>query len=212
MRVSAIPLGIVDITFGREVAPAEAAERAQALGFDHVDLCQRWSGPLALPVADRIARVPRAGFSCPAPVDGPGMWDRTIRMFRRQPGVRLEPWEGSVCNTVDKVRKMLELVPGLRLLLDTGHVAAWGEDPIELLPWTDHIQLRQARPGEPQTLEGDVDFARFFHAARALDYAGVASVEYFDEPTWGTGYGLDDPVAWSIALADEVRPLLTARA
>ena len=102
---------------------------------------------------------------------------------------------------------MLDEVPGLRLLLDTGHVANWGEDPVELLPYAGHVQLRQARKGVAQALEGDVDFRAVLDGLRALDYHGLISVEYFDLPDMG--WPLDDPVSWACALADHVRPLLT---
>ena len=40
--------------------------------------------------------------------------------------------------------------PGVRLLVDTGHVADWGGDPCELLELADHVQLRQGKPGHTQ--------------------------------------------------------------
>ena len=101
---------------------------------------------------------------------------------------------------------MLEAVPGLRLLVDTGHVANWGEDPVELLPWADHVQLRQARRGVAQALEGDVDFRRVFDRLEQVGYNGRLSVEYFDLPDMG--WPLDDPPAFAVALFEEVRALL----
>jgi sugar phosphate isomerase/epimerase len=122
----------------------------------------------------------------------------------------MEPWPGSIVGSVAAVKAMLEEVPGLRLVVDTGHVANWGEDPVELLPWAGHVQLRQAAKGVAQALEGDVDFPRLFRALDRLDYSGRLSVEYFDLPE--LGWRLEDPVAYAVALAAELRPLLGAPA
>ena len=103
---------------------------------------------------------------------------------------------------------MLDAVPGLRLLVDTGHVAGWGEDPAELLPWADHVQLRQACKGQIQRHPddgGDVDFAAILRRLDELDYRGLMSVEYFNLPDYG--WPLDDPVGHAVALAAHVRSL-----
>jgi sugar phosphate isomerase/epimerase len=138
------------------------------------------------------------------------MWDRAVRAYRRTPGVKMEPWGGSICNTAEKVKAMLDEVPGLRLLVDTGHVRGWGGDPVELLPWADHVQLRQARPGKIQCWvdEGDVDFAAVVAELDRLDYRGLLSVEYFNLPEQGPDFVVEDPVAYAVALAEHVRPLL----
>ena len=104
---------------------------------------------------------------------------------------------------------MLDDVPGLQLLVDTGHVAGWGEDPAELLPWAGHVQLRQASLGQIQRHPdegGDVDFGAFVGRLDALDYRGLMSVEYFDLPAYG--WPLDDPVGHAVALAAHVRSFL----
>jgi sugar phosphate isomerase/epimerase len=199
-------LGIVAITFGRELAPIEIAARAKALGFEHIDIASDCEDDLALPIADRISLTPRAGFSVPAPPEADGMWDRAVRAYRRCPGMRLEPWGGSICNTVEKVVAMIAEVPGLRLVVDTGHVVGWGEDPVQLLPWADHVQLRQARPGMVQASEGDVDFEEIVDNLDRLAYKGCLSVEYFDLPEWG--WPLEDPIGYATALAAQVRPIL----
>lgn len=203
------PLGVVEIVFAPDPAPV-AAERAAVLGFDHIDVLADVDGPLVLPVGDRIAfPSPRPGCSTPAPPDGPGMWERAVAAFRRCPGARLEPWGGSVCGSVERVRAFLDEVPGLRLLVDTGHVAGWGEDPCDLLEWADHVQLRQARRGAVQVHVddgGDVDFRAVLHRLDALGYQGLLSVEYFDLPD--RGWQLDDPVGHACALARRVRELM----
>jgi sugar phosphate isomerase/epimerase len=199
-------LGIVEIAF-RTDDHAEAAAEAARLGFDHIDIVGQEEAPLALPVVDRYTvDRPRAGWSTGAPAEGPGRWERAVERFRRAPGARIEPWGGSIINTVDKVRTFLAETPETRLLLDTGHVAAWGEDPAGLIPYAGHIQLRQARRGVNQALEGDLDWADFFRQLGRFDYQGALSIEYFDLPE--LGLPLDDPVGYAVALAAEVRPLL----
>jgi sugar phosphate isomerase/epimerase len=116
---------------------------------------------------------------------------------------------GSICNSIDRVQAMLDAVPGLKLLVDTGHVAGWGEDPAELLPWAAHVQLRQAVSGQIQRHVddgGDVDFAAIIRRLDELQYGGLMSVEYFDLPNYG--WPLDDPVGHAVALAAQVRSLL----
>lgn len=203
------PLGVVHISFpGFDVSAA--AERALAHGFDHVDVPADWGGELVLPVGDRILfpGPARPGATTPAPVDTAGAWARAVEEFRAAPGSRIEPWPGSILSSVEAVRAFLDEVPGLRLTLDTGHVANWGEDPVELLAHADHVQLRQAATGVPQALEGDVDFAHLFAELERLDYRGFLSVEYFDLPSMG--WPLDDPEAHAVALAGRLRPLLSA--
>ena len=200
-------LGIVEIAF-RTGDHAVAAAEAARLGFDHIDIVGQEEGPLEVPVVDRYTvERPRAGWSTGAPPEAPGRWDRAVQRFRQAPGARIEPWGGSIINTVEKVRAFLAEAPETRLLLDTGHVAAWGEDPAELIPYAGHIQLRQARLGVNQALEGDVDWAVFFGQLRRHDYRGALSIEYFDLPEMGLP--LEDPVGYAVALAAEVRPLLS---
>jgi hypothetical protein len=205
------PLGVVDVVFGMGTPAPDAARRAKDLGFAHIDVSAEIDDDLAVPIGDRMAfPSPRPDRSCPAPPDGDGVWDKAVAAYRRAPGMRLEPWGGSIVNTVEKVRAMLDAVPGLRLLVDTGHVAGWGEDPAELLEFADHVQLRQARPGvvqaAPDDPRGDVDFAALFHRLAALDYRGLLSVEYFDLPDYG--WPLADPVSYAVGLRERVAPML----
>ena len=201
MSLTARPIGIVSVAF-RPMPYPEAAVIARDLGFDHIDVNAEWEGELALPIGDRVSvPKPRPGCSHPAPPEGPGMWDRAVAVYRRTPGVLMEPWGGSVCNTIEKIEAMMQEVPGMRLLVDTGHVAGWGEDPVALLPYADHVQLRQARVGEIEVHiddNGDVEFARVFQRLDELDYEGLCSVEYFDLPD--RGWALEDPVGWSTDL------------
>lgn len=101
-------------------------------------------------------------------------------------------------------------MPGLRCLIDTGHVADWGGDPLEVLLHADHVQLRQGRPGATQVHvddpTGSVDFAAVLDRLDALGYRGRLSVEYFDLPD--AGWPLAAPRSWAGALARHVRALM----
>ena len=99
----------------------------------------------------------------------------------------------------------------MRLLVDTGHVADWGGDPIELFEYADHVQLRQGKPGHTQVHVDDpsgvVDFDAVLAKLDALDYRGKISIEYFNLPD--IGWPLDDPEALgarSRRLATRSRP------
>jgi sugar phosphate isomerase/epimerase len=202
-------LGIMEVTL-RPLAPRDAALRAAELGFDHLDISSELDdrdGPLAVPIGDRFTTPsPRPGYSTGAPPEGPGNWERAVRAFRAAPGAKIEAWLGSIIDSVEKIKAFLAEVPDVRLLLDTGHVANWGDDPCDLAPYAGHVQLRQARRGVPQTFEGDVDFARFLDRLRACGYEGLLTVEYFDLPD--LGLALADPLEHAIALAEQIRPLL----
>jgi len=208
------PLGIMDLPF-RPASPVDSARQAAALGFEHIDvLVDVDPASLALPVGCPTAfPKPRPGWcSSPAPADTPDAWDRTVRWFRAAPGALLEPWAGATVHSIETVRAMQDAVPGLRLLVDTGHVADWGGDPLELLEHADHVQLRQGRPGVTQVHVDDptgvVDFAAVLRRLDQLGYQGRLSIEYFDLPEYG--WPLDDPLAWSVALAQHVRALQAA--
>ena len=199
------PLGVVTIVYGNRPAD-ECARLAREDGFEHIDVIWESPGGLVLPVGNRIASGrPRPGCTAGAMPDGPGAWEKTVALFRKAPNALLEPWPGSCVASIKAVREIVAEVPGLRIALDTGHVACWGEDPAELADLAGHVQLRQARQGEPQLLEGDVDFAAFFRRLELVGYRGLLSVEYFDLPD--RGWPLDDPRAHACQLAAQLRSL-----
>jgi sugar phosphate isomerase/epimerase len=206
-------LGVVDVVFWKEGDPVRRAERAKEIGFEHIDVnVEIDPESLVLPVGCPTAYPkPQPGWcTTPAPRNEPGMWERTVRWFRRSPGALLEPWAGSVVNSLETARAMMYEVPGLRLLVDTGHVSDWGGDALEMLEYADHIQLRQGKPGSTQVHVDDpsgvVDFAAVLRRLDDLAYEGCLSVEYFDLPEHG--WGLDDPVAWATDLRAHLVPLL----
>jgi sugar phosphate isomerase/epimerase len=207
-------LGVADVTYAAlDTSVAVRSQLARDDGFAHVDVqVGVEAASLALPVGVPIAFPKPVPGRCstPAPARGDGMWERALRWFRDAPGALLEPWAGAVVCSVETWLAFRAEVPGVRLCVDTGHVADWGGDPLELLEWADHVQLRQGAPGRTQLHvddpDGVVDVAAVLERLDALGYRGLLSVEYFDLPR--QGWGLDDPRAWAVDLAARVRPLL----
>ena len=206
------PLGAVDVVFWPDRG-GPASERARALGFEHIDVSVEFDpATLALPIGcPTVFPKPRPGWgTTPAPTAGDGMWEWTVRKFRDAPGCLLEPWAGATVNSLESIKAIRDEVPGLRFLIDTGHVADWGGDPLEVLEYADHIQLRQGMPGQTQVhvddASGVVDFAQVIARLDELGYQGKLSIEYFNLPEHG--WPLDDPVGWATDLAAHLRPLL----
>jgi sugar phosphate isomerase/epimerase len=208
--VARYPIGVVSVVCGFGDAVV-ASQMARDDGYAHIDVSTTVDpAMLALPVGCPTAfPKPEAGWcATPAPAAGDGVWERAVRWWRAAPGALLEPWAGACVNSLASVRAFRDEVPGVRLLVDTGHVADWGEDPCALLEFADHVQLRQGRPGSTQLHVDDpggvVDFDAVFERLDALDYRGVVSVEYFDLPEHG--WALDDPRAWARDLLAALRP------
>jgi len=206
------PLGVVDIVYAARGDVAARAAAAYVDGYEHIDpLLGSDATSLALPIGCPTAfPKPLPGWcATPAPTAGDGMWERAVRWWTAAPGALLEPWAGAVVNSADAVRAFREEVPGLRLLVDTGHVADWGGDPCELLELADHVQVRQANQGHTQLHvddpAGTVDFGAVFARLDQLDYRGRLSVEYFDLPE--RGWALPDPEAWAADLAARLRTM-----
>jgi sugar phosphate isomerase/epimerase len=201
-------LGVADLAYADEPDVARRAELARDDGFTHIDvLLDDAARDLALPVGCPIAfpRPVATWCSTPAPPAGDGAWDRTVRWWRDAPGALCEPWAGASVASIDDIRALADAVPGIRFLVDTGHVTAWGGDVLELLPYAAHVQLRDARPGEAQVApgEGEVDFVAVLRRLDELAYDGALSVEYFDLPDLGW------PCASPRRFAQELRVHLT---
>jgi sugar phosphate isomerase/epimerase len=201
---------VVDIAYAAEPDVGGRAAWARADGFDHIDvLLGTDPATLALPIGCPTAfpKPVETWCAAPAPPDCEGAWERTVRWWRAAPQALCEPWAGSSVHSIEQVRALRSEVPGLRFLVDTGHVTDWGGDVLELLPYAAHVQLRDACPGTTQVApgDGDVDFAAIMRRLDELDYGGVLSVEYFDLPEHG--WGCDDPVGYATALREIVTTL-----
>ena len=204
------PLGVVEVVYGLDGDAASRSRLAADDGYAHIDVMVDVDpATLARPVGCPTAfPKPVPGWcATPAPVDTDGMWERCVRWFRDAPGALLEPWAGAVVHSRETAEAMMAEVPGLRLLVDTGHVADWGGDPLELLPYADHVQLHQGAPGRTQLHvddpDGVVDFTAVLESLDARGYDGRLSVEYFDLPE--QGWALDDPRSWARDLAESLR-------
>ena len=210
------PVGVVDVVYWHETDFARRSELAAADGFDHIDvgtsIADDPSIGLALPVGCPTAFPKPAARWCatPAPARGDdpdAAWERTVRWWRAAPGALLEPWKGASVHSIETYHALCAEVPGVRLLVDTGHVADWGGDVMELLPFADHVQLRQGAPGRTQLhiddSAGVIDFGAVLARLDALDYRGLVSIEYFDLPEFG--WPLEDPRAWAVDLQRAIR-------
>ena len=203
---------MVSVAFGLGCPYEEAARRAAGLGFDHIDVgLDRFDGThdgaLALPIGDRIGAVPRTGCTVQPPRRC--SWDEGVAFLSQVPGIRVEPGPSSLLDSAEAVRAMCAEVPGLRITLDTGWAVVCGYDPLDVADLAGHVQLRQARPDNPQVHPeepGDVDVASFLTGLDSSGYEGLLSVEYFDLPD--LGLPLEDPVAYCVSMAALVRPLL----
>ena len=216
-RHDARPLGVVDIVYAArgDVVDARACRGGRRVRAHRSDARHRSRDARA---AGRLPdRVPEAGRhvvrDAGARCDRDGMWERAVRWWRAAPHALLEPWAGAVVNSTRDGRRVPRArCPALRLLVDTGHVADWGERPV-----------RAARPRRPRaappgraaatrrctstTRRGVVDFARRAPPARRSSTTAASSrVEYFDLPD--NGWPLDDPEQWARDLAGHVRALM----
>lgn len=208
------PLGVADVVYARRGDVVSRAHAAAVDGFAHIDPAVG-TDPASLPLPIGCPTAfpkPAADTWCstPAPAAGAGAWERAVRWWKVAPRALLEPWAGAVVYSLETYRAFRAEVPGVRLLVDTGHVADWGGDPLELLEHADHVQLRQGRPGCTQVHVDDgagvVDFAAVLRRLDRLGYRGLLSVEYFDLPEHG--WPLDDPEQWARDLAARLRALL----
>jgi sugar phosphate isomerase/epimerase len=207
MADGAFPVGVVELAYATEPELGRRAELARADGFAHIDVLL---GPgideLALPVGCPLAFPKPAATWCstPVPPAGEGAWDRAVRWWRAAPEALCEPWADGAISSVAEMRAFAAAVPGVRFLVDTGHVTAWGGDVLEALPLAGHVQLRDARAGDAQVApgDGDVDFAAVLRRLERLGYRGAISVEYFDLPE--LGWPCETPREHALALRDLV--------
>jgi sugar phosphate isomerase/epimerase len=203
------PLGICELAWPG-LPTIDCAREAARLGFRHLDVVRAarpGAAELPIPVGAQFGTGPGDGWAWPAP--GPRTdWEAAVAALRACPQPRVEPWAGSLFGSDAAVERLVDEVPGVRLVVDTGHAAQWGGDPVRFLALADHVQFRQAARGRGQLPpdDGDVDFGAVIAELTRLGYAGLISVEYFDLPRFG--WPLANPVELAVALAERVRPLL----
>lgn len=99
--------------------------------------------------------------------------------------ISVEPHTGSLIDTPDKTRQLLDAVPGLQITLDYAHYVYGGvaQDEIDpLLPHARHLQCRPGRPGGLQVRvdEDAIDWARVVATQNERGYDGWFALEY----TW----------------------------
>ena len=218
-------IGLVAVTLGPS-ACARAVRPPAELGFDHFDATADDVDGLDAERSPRwrcrsvtaSARTRRGPDAPPCRCTSAGVRTASTRRWRCSAPSRARGWSPGPAASPTASRRWRpssRRSRGLRLTVDTGHVATWGEDPIRLLRHADHVQLRQAAPGKPQLhpddADGVVDFAAVLAELERLDYPGLMSVEYFDLPDMRMP--LDDPVGHAVALAAHVRraPLIHCR-
>jgi hypothetical protein len=202
------PFGICELAWpGTDLV--SCARQAAGLGFAHLDVVRPVRADADLPIAlgARFGPGPGRGWAWPAPPAGAD-WDDAVEQLRRCPHPRVEPWAGSLFGADAAIERLVEAVPEVRLVLDTGHVAQWGGDPLAYVHLADHVQFRQAARGVGQLPwdQGDVDFAAVLARLRAIDYSGMCTVEYFDLPALGWPFA--DPVGAALGLADHLLGLV----
>lgn len=126
-------------------------------------------------------------------------------------GLSVEPYQASVVKSPADVRRLVEDVSGLQLTLDYSHFVAAGYDDVEvdgLLPYTRHLQARQASPGNLQTVieDGRIDFGRVVRLLAESGYAGWIGFEY----VWNSWIKPEvDTLGQTTMLRDQLRAVMS---
>lgn len=97
----------------------------------------------------------------------------------------VEPHTGSLIDTPEKTRQLLDAVPGLGITLDYAHYVFGGvpqADIDPLLPSARHLQIRPGTPGHLQVrvAEDSIDWAAVVRRLVEADYPGYLALEF----TW----------------------------
>jgi sugar phosphate isomerase/epimerase len=126
---------------------------------------------------------------------GDESWDTSIRRSaealawrveaaaRHNIALSVEGHLGSNVDTPEKLARLVELTPGLRLTLDYTHFtcAGFADEQIEpLLVHARHFHCRGASRGRLQTpfKENTIDYRRVITRMHELGYAGYFAIEY----------------------------------
>ncbi len=97
--------------------------------------------------------------------------------------IRVEPHMHAIADTPERTLAILNYAPGTKVTLDYAHFMLQYismERSHTLLPYTDHIHVRQSRMGKMQTRteEGTIDYVDIIFKLKELQYPGVFSLEY----------------------------------
>lgn len=97
--------------------------------------------------------------------------------------IRVEPHMHAIADTPERTMAILDYAPGTKVTLDYAHFMLQYvsmERSHTLLPYTDHIHVRQSRMGKMQTRteEGTIDYAEVINKLKAFKFTGVFSLEY----------------------------------
>ena len=97
--------------------------------------------------------------------------------------IRVEPHMHAIADTPERTFEILNYAPGTKVTLDYAHFMLQYvsmERSHTLLPYTDHMHVRQSRMGKMQTRteEGTIDYVEVMSKLKALNYQGVFSLEY----------------------------------
>lgn len=95
----------------------------------------------------------------------------------------VEPHVGSIIETPETARQLVDRVPGLTLTLDYSHFAVQGipyEEIEPLFGLASHFHLRGARQGRLQASfkENTIDFAQIIAGVQKTSYDGYIALEY----------------------------------
>ena len=140
-----------------------------------------------------------------------GLQARVDAAARHGIQVSVEGHVGSCVDTPEKLARLLDLTPGLRLTLDYTHYAYAGIADAEverLIQYARHFQARGARPGKLQAKFSDntIDYGRILQRLQETSYAGFFSIEY----VWTEWQHLNetDNLCETILMRDFVRATL----
>lgn len=110
---------------------------------------------------------------------------------RHDQTIAFHPHCGCIVETIAEVERLWRYLPGLKLCVDTGHLAAVRCDPVALIDRVPdkiaHVHLKdwsaeQRRFAELGEGDAGLDFARLLHRLDAAGYGGWLVVERDDPP------------------------------
>jgi sugar phosphate isomerase/epimerase len=184
-------------------------EAGMALFLDTLELARRLEAPgmTILPGA----RFAGESYDQAIARAAEGLKARVDAAARHGIQVSVEGHYGSCVDTPEKLVRLLDLTPGLKLTLDYTHYAYVGipdADVEPLIPHARHFQARSACKGKLQARfnENSIDYARVIHRLQETGYSGFFSIEY----VWTDWQNLNqtDNVCETILMRDFVRATL----